>query len=300
MSAPTELPGEAEGPRSPRRSRVLQLGDLALWSGLYVAACCAFLFELAPSAVAHSRLDEMPWLLFAFTTAVATYLLDRIKLSDARLDPADPASAPGRHAFLRARAGRVRGLIVLLALGAATLGLRLTPLAPALVAVSLLGVFLYAGRPRAFRTAAPRDRPKDLFGLKNVLVAASITGFATALAFLAGRAPERSPLLLLALFLVVFSDAVLCDIEDTDADRRFETRTVPGRLGAAWAWGVSGLTRLLACAALLTARPDRGGWVWCAGLLVLFLALGLLRPRNLRDWVDGGLACVALAAVLVG
>ncbi|HED65984.1 MAG TPA: hypothetical protein ENJ09_10570 [Planctomycetes bacterium] len=279
-----------------------RLGHLAVWAGLYVAGASAFLIGFAaPPASARPRI--LLALFVAFLTGMATYLFDRVKLADERLDPADRASNPERYLFLASRAPALRLACALLAATAAFLGDRLDSLVPPLVLASLTGVFLYGGRPRAFRGTARCSRPKDLFLLKNAAIATSITAFACALDHLARLAPPAasSAPLLGALFLLVFSDSVLCDIEDREADRSFRTDTVPALHGEESAWLAAGLAQVGFTVLLFAYDTGPLAVLWVVSTTLSFLALAVLRPKALRDFVDARLAVLAvLAWLLVG
>lgn len=234
-------------------------------------------------------------------TALATYLFDRVKWCDRWLDPADPLAHPERHALLWPRRRIVRVVAVLGLAVAAALGwwlgtsnrqwsggwLAILPV------LSVLGAWCYGGRPR--RSAR---RPKDHVVLKNLAVGVSIAAFAVVLA-LAAATPGISPIGLLgevrdpraamigvALVLRVTADAILCDLDDAEVDRRFGTDSLPARFGrhATLLTAVASTVAAGGLAALAT--PDARGEVWGGlGIAGALLLVGI-RPDRMRDLAE--------------
>jgi len=214
-------------------------GRLALWPALYVAGVAFFLSDVSGLPL------PTPAYACAFGCTLGSYLLDRVKLGDRWLDPADAPGHEQRRALLRAQAGSLR-LVALAALGGGALaGWLVHPLAGALPLASAVGVTLYTVR-RPLTT--PGRRIKDRLILKNAAVAFSIVALGAALLALARLGAEGAPPLdpariavaLGAATLFVGSDAALCDVPDAQLDRAHATRTIPvvfgrratrGRLG---------------------------------------------------------------------
>lgn len=292
-----------------RSRRILPaLSDAAVLAGLYVTGATAFYAQV-------SGLDE---LLSAksmglaggtvFCTTVGVYLLDRAKLRDSWLDPADVQSHPRRQAFILRHARALRVAYAVLLIAAGWLGSQLMPFGWALPLLAFAGVLVYAGQPRA-----ARPRPKDMLLVKNAYVAVGIAGFA-ALVTVAATTPGTSlaamhdtvsahavPLLLASahLSLRVLADAILCDLDDEHADRRFNTRTLPVHVGRMRAWNAALAVRL-GSAAALAAIPLLPLWPrlgWALVTVVSSILLRVAAPSRLRDWVDGRLS---VEAVLVG
>src|SRR5262245_35844690 len=90
------------------RSTLRVLAHLALWAACYVAAAVVCFAQMAGIDSLVSRPDRVRAAAFSFLVAGAVYLLDRVKLRDAWLDPADSAAHPERFAFLQKRTGVVR------------------------------------------------------------------------------------------------------------------------------------------------------------------------------------------------
>jgi hypothetical protein len=284
-------------------SRVFSaLSYLALWAALYVTGavvCFGQLCGLGPGANARR------WALalgYAFSTAMAVYLLDRVKLRDAWLDPADRAAHADRFDFLSQRAWTVRGLALCAGAFSVMLGWMLNPLAPLLTLGACAGVVAYAGRPRRGRA-----RIKDVFLLKNGFVAAGITAFAAVIVLMtaaaslneARRAMEgRAPAMLLAdgqLFVRVFADAAVCDLDDEHADRSYRTATLPTRLGRWRAWNVAAGLRVVLGLALVAIPigPAEARIAWGVVTIISTVALRLWNPRRVREAVDARLAIEA-------
>ena len=300
------------------RSALPVVAHMAVWAGLYVAAgvvCFTQIAGLTP------LLEPGTWLqavAFAFCLAVAVYLLDRVKLCDAWLDPADELAHPRRYAFLAARTRTVRWLIAALLVLATILGERLGRGVIAwggwLPVGAVAGVLIYAARPRQ-----ARPRPKDRLLIKNLYVGTGITGFAiltTLTAVLphgsvsqlrAFLAPHFAPMGFSAghLLLRVCADAVLCDLDDEAADRQHGTHTLPGRVGRERAWNLAvglrlGLAVLLALAAGgFPTVPAVAMWCWAGVTVVSSIALRWAAPAQVRDWVDARFALEAIVTWFV-
>ncbi len=283
---------------------------LAVWAGAYVASAVVCFTQTAGlEAVPNART-----LTFAFCTAAGVYLLDRVKARDAWLDPADEAAHPNRYHFLAAHAAPVRTLMVFLLCAATVLGSTLRHDLPWLgtltPSAAALAVLVYAARPR--RT---RPRPKDVLLVKNLYVAAGITGFAAATAIATTTpAPLRISELrshaawiiaaAIHLLVRVAADAVLCDLDDHAADLAYGTRTLPGTLGHARAWNTALAARLviaaaLAALALIHSAPREPLLVWSVVTALSSLALRLAAPTRVRDWVDARFLIEAAVATMV-
>lgn len=241
---------------------------------------------------------------FALCTAVAVYLLDRVKLRDTWLDPADAQAHPERFGFVTRHARLLRILMLSLACIASGLGWLLAPWLALFPLVAVVGVQLYAGRPRA-----RRPRPKDVMLLKNLYVSAGITGFA-ALVAVAATIPGADLNVLTAtvsshwLQMVVacafvgvrvFADAAICDLDDVDADRRFGTRTLAVTLGRTRAWNIALLIRLVSAGAILPATflPLAPRLAWAGVTIVSSIGLRFASPMHVRDLVDARFAAEA-------
>ena len=285
-------------------------GHLAVWLGFYVTAAVVFV-----ASSMGRNLDSLNALIFpfAFLTASSVYLVDRIKLTNAQLDPADQRAHPDRYAYLTSHPGRIRLLAATLSVGAIGIGSRIHPLAPLLVLVSVAGVVAYAFPSARLRRFTGKRRLKDLFLVKNIIVSFSITVFAVGLIAMAGPQPDptnvilqnRSPLVFACIFvsIIVLADAILCDIDDTTPDRIFATSTVPVRFGTTVTWtaaiGLNVVALGLAAAwpaesALKTIRLQ-----WAIALIVTTLILAAWRPHRIRDLVDIRLALVASTVIFM-
>jgi 4-hydroxybenzoate polyprenyltransferase len=297
---------------------ILALAHLALWAAVYVTAGVVCAAQLL--GVQHALTPGV--LLYAWSTALLAYLLDRVKLRDAWLDPADRQAHPARYSFLFAQRHAVRTLMVGAAGVSLVSGWMLHPFAAAGTGATIAGVLLYAGRPRA-ADAAPRV--KDRFVIKNLFVGVGIASFALLVVCLAtaqrgsgepGRAASFAdvlaclprPPILLALTLAyltlrVYADAVLCDIDDEDSDRAHGTRTLPTRFGGDRAWDIAMWLRLALAASLLLwpvgSLAARAAWAGFSA--VGTTALRWWRPVRLRDLVDArfGVEAVCVWIVLV-
>jgi 4-hydroxybenzoate polyprenyltransferase len=271
-------------------------GHLAVWPGLYAGAVLLLLSWLTNTSVGQP--DLAFGFAFVFLCGQAAYLLDRVKLSGARMDPSDRVSQPDRHAFLARIAWLARGAAGVELLLATIIGAGIAPwLVPVPVGVGV-GVWLYAGRP-----ADPsRPRPKDWPTAKAMLVAVAHTTLATVV--LLATAPDaRQQAVHIAegcviLALLVFADAVVCDLDDLEADRIFGTRSVPVEIGARRSWMLAAATYSGCGLAVWTLRPLRS-----AVLLTVLLALSCMAaaviPRR-RDFIDARLIAIAGVCLWLG
>ena len=259
------------------------LGHFAIWAGLYVAGCAACM-ELLATGVIDWRV-----IVFAFLLTVSVYLLDRVKFRGTMLDPADAVAHPKRAAFLSRYATFARGLMLTTGVAAAVLAWMIAPLCVLLVPAAHVGVLLYGSVPR-------RPRVKDVLVLKNVAVAGAVTALAAAIQLLRDGAVEIDVLNAIAgaggfIALHVFADAVLCDIDDADADRKFGTRTIPNIYGETAAWRVVFLINIIAGAWLELAGqlewvPRAAATIFAVCYTGATLLLWFLREGDIRDAVD--------------
>lgn len=285
-------------------------GHIGLFAGLYVVGAMVCVWQLGGLASSEFVVPSWAALVAVGLIATGTYALDRVKLRDTWMDPADREAQPERYAFLSAHSATVRMLaLVMLAAGGA-IGWFVNVLAPAAAVLAAAGVVAYAPMPRL-----GRRRLKDRLGLKNAYVAAGITGFVAvaALADAAGR--EHPPDIartfmshgwaMIGVCLLVgvrtLVDAALCDLDDEGADRRHGTATLPTTLGGGAAWRITGVVRVFASVATLACVwcPWRTRVAWAIVGAIGILALRMRRPRRVRDLVDIRFAMEALAASVV-
>lgn len=303
-------------------SRLQVVSFLAVPLGLYQAAGVVALAQVAGVWPPRAG-DVATWtawataLAYSLCVGMGVYLLDRVKLRDAWLDPADAVAHPERAEFLARHSGCVRVLMVALFVAGGVAGAVVSWWLVAMLVAAVSGVLVYAGRPRTRRA-----RPKDVLVLKNVCVGAAMTAFAAVVVgVVASRAgssasewtAERvgaAALAIANIFVRVLCDAILCDLDDEHADRAFATATLATRFGRSRAWDIAmALRMLLGLAMLLT--PVGGVWspgssVWRARVAwgVVTIASSVVtriaRPRNLRDWVDWrfGVEVIAVAGIL--
>lgn len=264
------------------------LGHAAVWAALYSGACTLMVAQLA---IGERDPGEGP-VLFAALTGLGVYLLDRAKLSDRALDPADAEAQPARYAFVRRWAGVLRVSAVACLIGASALGVLIEWALVAAPWVGAIVVLFYGGG-----LAWPRGRLKRWLVVKNLVVAVGLTGFAAVAAGIErfldlGVLPLGEGLAV--VMLVVFADAVLCDIADAESDLDAGTRTIPAIFGGRAAWGVA---LALEVAALgVGVVVGRAAWAWTVPIVVTTPVLMCLPTRVVRDLVDVRLAAVAVVA----
>ena len=288
-------------PRPGRAARFLAAaGHLAIWVGLYFAAAYTIAALLLGKAI------QLNALLAAVCAGTGLYLLDRLKLHDGLLDPADLAADKHRHGFLRSRSRALRVTAwCVLALGTAFV-VSIRPADAVLPLVGILGVLNYSHAPKS------RRRPKDVLLLKNLMPGIAIGGLGVILAaqsptleatLAAARISLGTIGVFVALVMVVTADAMLCDLDDMTTDRSARTATVPVTRGATTTWNIA--LAMHACAgALAIGIGVRQGVlveaaVWTAANLGLTVLLRLIRPARIRNLVDLKLPAATLIAVVV-
>jgi 4-hydroxybenzoate polyprenyltransferase len=267
--------------------------------GLYVTASLLCLVQTSGLDLPPAR--AVAAYICALATGMSVYLLDRVKLTDHLLDPADPHAKPGRYSFIHPRRARLRGLAFVLAtVGAATAGF-VHPLGVLLVLASFVGIHLYSGRAAH---SGPRRRVKDHLLIKNFAVAASITAFAVVLGLLGSVTESRSwPLVVAAAALLamrIAADAALCDIDDEEADRLFGTRTLPTLIGRERTWLLAlAVGLLLVAASWLWPAPAgvrNARLLWSGLPLATGAAIRVWNPAQLRDLIDIRFGLIGLIA----
>lgn len=277
--------------RSPGRLTLLwhRLSDLAVVSGMYTVGSMAAVYLLVGHAVDWSVVGA------AGLCAVGLYLIDRVKLRDQDLDPADLAAMPHRYEFLARHTQGIRvGSLGLFAVSS-VLFAQHHPWLSALPPLGLISVVLYSLGPRHGR------RPKDQLLLKNAIVAAAVVCLGGVVLWAHGVDPGApAPLFTLAwLGAVVLGDAALSDLDDSVTDQQFETHTLPNTMGHPKTWIAALLLQAVAGVGLLRFAPVLEHSFWLAiGVPVSTLGLWLLRPRHVRDLVDLRLPLLAAVVLL--
>jgi 4-hydroxybenzoate polyprenyltransferase len=267
--------------RAQARITVIEaMGYLAVWAGFYAVGCVLFVCGVLGVPI-HWR----P-LVIAMLITTGTYLLDRIGGWSSMPDRADLASVPRRVRFLRQRMPRPRSVAV----GLLVLGLALAVaegwVVTLMVPGAVVGMMVYGHLPGGRRL-------KDRLLLKNAAVAASLTGMAIVLV-MAGAPPLEPIAWSVAgglLLLHVLAGAMLCDLDDRQADARHGTRTLPNTLGPGWTWWVADVLVIAAGALVMLSHTQ--GWIDSPDAMTLavlpaaaVLLLHLLRPKAVRDLVD--------------
>lgn len=250
---------------------------------------------------------------YLFSVGVGVYLLDRVKLSDVRLDPADAVAHPERAAFIARHSAAVRGLMMAMFAVGAACGAWVWWGLVVVEGMACAGVVVYAGKPRVVRA-----RPKDVLVVKNACIGGAITGFAVVTMWVVGMGEERGaaagwralwagvmsgvPLGAVAvgagqLFVRVMADSIICDLEDEEADRAFGTATLATRFGRRAAWNVASGMRVVVGAGLIVAGVGGGSgglggglgewsWKWGVVTIVSTVVMRVADPKRVRDWTD--------------
>ncbi len=287
-----------------------RLGHVGVWAGLYVGAAYVFFWQLS-AAGAPGSWPNVAAIVSVMLAATGVYAIDRVKIADRFLDPADFTANPVRYAFLSRHTTAVRVAAALLIGVAMVVARSASALLPAVIALAAVGVVLYAPGPRG-----RLPRPKDLLVLKNLFVAGGVVALAVVATAMIGPisrahgeafwevirqrlAPIGDAAVLLLLRVAI--DAVLCDIDDTDADTAFGTQTIPVKLGRRRTLTLAIVARLgLAVLILAISRaplPVRGAWAGISAASALILILFHAQPLKTR--VDVGFFIEAILVSLI-
>ncbi len=269
-------------------------GYLAVWPALYLWAAASMFADLAglprPEATAS---------IFLMALAMSVYLVDRVKLADRFLDPADADTHPARHAWLWKHRVLARGLAGAAAVIASAAGFMLHPALAGGPLVGQVAVFAYSGLPPG--TPSRFARLKDIPLVKNLAASLGLTTISVLAVRHMGEPAfaleDFAPAAVVAI--LVFADCMLCDVGDARGDGLHGTRTIPvifgtgvGRAAASvlvvaagcWAWGLS---------------PDAGSR-WALAVLGSQVALLVLPESLIRNWTDLRLPILAGLLLLAG
>lgn len=278
--------------RSPIKELLAAPGHLALYPALYAIG----------AAILGSRILEIPHssstLSFVALCAHAGYLLDRVKARDRSMDPSDSMSQPARYRYLRLHARPVRFMMIVEWLAALVLGVTIHPALGVFTLLGIASTLFYAGwKPGSV------PRLKDLHLTKAPAIALSVVALGV-FPLLVDRSIKqeiealtmgRHWLALLGLVVIVIGDAIICDLDDIEADRAHRTRSVPSLTGSRPAKIIAALALTIG-GVMLAIRSD----LVLVSVLIVFSAVAIMRQRSRRDWIDARLLPVVLAGLWFG
>lgn len=269
------------------------MGYVAIWPALYALGVSVLTWWLFVSQLPDAV--SIGYLLFC---AHSCYLLDRVKVSDTRHDPADSLALPIRTMLFVRWAKQIRLLIIAELAFASIAGWFIHPLLVFIPILALCVVHLYAGRG-----ATPQSpRLKDLPGLKAFIIASGHISLAFAV-LIANYNDQLtnfswpSLLILISIWLIVAGDAALCDIDDHDADRVYQTKSLSVLLGKSCAWRISFALISAGSIVMIINQPSAMGYSF--SLLMIVSTLVTQKNTNHRDFVDARLLPIALFAVWI-
>ncbi len=276
-----------------------RFGHLAGWAVLYSVAVYIALSEFLEHPIGILELS------YVTLCAHAGYLLDRVKFRDRDLDPADLMADHDRHTYLRKHARIIRIIMALEWVAAGIVGTVISPMFGFLVIGGITAGYVYSGwRPAE---AGGRTRLKDVFGLKAILVSGAVVGLGVAPVVVGSPeypAFDQFAMKLFGMGLVVFGDAVICDLDDRTSDDAFGTKSVPVLLGIRRAGLVGMLVLVIGCGVLWYSAPGEttfaavvfGGFVALSGLGALAAGPWI---GGRRDWIDGRMMAASLLMIVV-
>ena len=289
--------------QSPKFQPIVIFGHLAGWAVMYSIGVAIILGKflqhpITPSALAYVAL-----------CAHSGYLLDRIKFRDADLDPADLMADPRRHTYLRRHAQKLRVVMIAEWVLAMVIGFLMTPVLGIFVFSGIFAGYVYSGwKPGKV------SRLKDVAGFKAIMVSGAVVGLGAA-AVLGERVLDGEPYVwpdavvlvcsLVGMGLVVFGDAVICDLDDRESDGMYNTRSLPVLVGSRLAGWVGGGGLLVGGVVIVVGGIGGSGlqlrMVFAA--MVVVSGLGILRGGSIlggrRDWIDGRMLAVAAGTILI-
>ena len=236
---------------------------------------------------------------FLLVLAHACYLLDRVKLTDERQDPADALALPERTIFHVRHASRLRVLLCLEFLFASMAGYLIQPLLAIIPFGAMIGVYIYAGRG-----ATPgKPRGKDLPALKAFFIASAHLALAIALLWGSGHLSGAhrltiAALSLIGIWLIVSADATICDLDDRESDSIYATRSLPVLIGARYAWFVAMAILLVGVLFICLYRVSQAHLVFVA-VMIFLSGMPTLHRKNRRDLIDARLLPIVALGFLL-
>ncbi len=265
--------------------RLAACGDLlSIWQTLYAGGLAILIWH----ALGLGASPDPARLAAVLLGSHSMFLLDRVKPAASLLDPADAEADPRRHGLIR-RWGTPLRLLALASLFAG-LGVALafvSWIAAVAIAAGALGVLAYAGRRPSERGVS---RLKDVPIVKNAFVGIGLTALVLA-CVLPGAFIDTGLLsrVLPAAVLLVTADAILCDIDDIGADRRFRVGSIAALWGARIARWTAFIVTGLAAAALASAPQLLAGHAraaWAIALVTTTGALAFAPLSRVKSLVD--------------
>ena len=262
------------------------IGYLAIWPTAYASGVYLLL-----GSILGTPEPSLGPIMYILLCAHSCYLLDRVKVADRRQDPADALALPNRAMLFARHAKPIRTLVFGELIAASISGFVLEPMLALIPLTALAVVHLYAGR----QANADSPRLKDLPALKAFFIASGHLALSWAVLW-----ASRHDLLInlslhdivaiFGLWLIITGDAVLCDIDDHDADRLYSTRSLAVMLGSRSAWIIAFIliTTGSICIALNTST------LIGFGATLIISTLITRNNTNHRDFVDARLLVLVL------
>lgn len=268
------------------------LGYLAIWPAMYSLGVYA-LALLGTQGTLHLDTLSTAYILLC---AHACYLFDRVKITDRRQDPADAIALPTRSLIFSRFAKPIRVLIGFELIAAMFAGWFIHPLLTCIPLLAMLVVHIYAGR------GATPDAPrlKDLPALKAFIIACGhIALFLMVLWSNQQLKLDDIQLMDIIIFIgtwfIVAGDAVLCDVDDLDADRIYRTQSLAVIFGPHLAW-LAALGLLSTGSLFITLASESTIQMLALGATLVLSTIITRNNTNHRDLVDCRLLPIVLLA----
>lgn len=266
-------------------------GYLAIWPAGYALG----VFMLAGELLTNSFPTTLS-IVYILLCAHSCYLLDRVKIADHRQDPADAIALPDRAMLFARFAKPIRALITIELVTGAYAGWLIHPLLSLIPIAALFVVHLYAGR--AATPSSPRL--KDLPAIKAFMIASGHLSLCIAVVWaneheLLADLHLLEIIAIVGVWMIVVGDAILCDIDDHDADMMYSTKSMAVLFGsrAAWLCAIGFIT--IGAVLIGFNQPSMIG----IGATLIITTWVTYKNTNHRDFVDARLLPIVLIWMLV-
>jgi 4-hydroxybenzoate polyprenyltransferase len=276
-------------PRHPIPRLYRALGYLAIWPALYALGVLVLLAELLVGE--FPKPDSIGYILLC---AQSCYLLDRVKVSDHRQDPADALALPDRAMLFAQFSMPIRTIVFVECLAASGIGWAIHPLLAPIPILALGVVHLYAGR-----SATPSTpRLKDLPALKAFMIASGHLALGGAVVWgnhhnLIEHLRPTDVAAAVGVWFIIVGDAVLCDIDDHESDRVYSTKSLAVLFGPVSAWISALIFIVIGSGLIVLGHAQRPVTITIGATLIATTAI-TVKNTNHRDFVDARLLPIVL------
>ena len=266
-------------------------GYFAIWPAMYALG----VLLLAGHALAMPSPAPIT-IAYILICAHSCYLLDRVKIADHRQDPADALALPERAMLFAQFAKPIRALLLGELIVCTLIGIAIHLILGLIPIAALSVVHFYAGRGAT--PASPRL--KDLPAVKAFVIASGHLALVLVILWSNEHDMLKSLdwlglLAIIGIWMIVVGDAILCDIDDHDADLVYSTKSLAVMLGARSAWWSAIGFITIGSIAMTIAAPSM---LWI-GVILIITTMITRNNSNHRDFVDARLLPIVLISILL-